>query len=109
MIKSIIYIYIIKRLYTLIVPFGMHRKDIKHPETIGRGMRKIYLTRMLTLSEPESVCSSTSSSSSPLPWWKKYFGCFSRRRQSNNSSAVNTGGGRKYKQIKNRTKRYRRK
>jgi hypothetical protein len=92
------------------MPFGMmHRKHIKHPKTIDRATGKMYLTRMLTLSEPESVCSSASSSSSPLPWWKKYFGCFSRRRQSNNSSAVNTGGGRKYKQIKNRTKRYRRK
>ena len=66
---------------------------------------------------PGSVCSSTSSttSSSSLPWWKKYFSCFSRRRVANSStssthttSGGGSGGRKKYKQIKNRTKRYKR-
>jgi len=53
----------------------MHRKHLKHPETMDRGQKKLHIVHALlsTTSEPESVCSSTSPS-----WWKKYFGCFSR-------------------------------
>ncbi len=63
---------------------------------------------------PGSVCSSlpSTTSSSSLPWWKKYFSCFSRRRVANSSTSstrTTSGGGRKkYKRIKNRTKRYKR-
>ena len=54
----------------------------------------------------------SSSSPSRLPWWKRYFGCFSRRRNSNQCNqvaAVGVGGrSRKYKKIKNKTKRRKR-
>ena len=87
----------------------------KYPDA---GDKKIIQARALLDSlTPGSVCSSTSSttSSSSLPWWKKYFSCFSRRRVANSSTSstssthTTSGGGRKkYKQIKNRTKRYKR-
>ena len=87
----------------------------KHPDA---GDKKIIQARALLNSlTPGSVCSSTSSttSSSSLPWWKKYFSCFSRRRVANSStssthttSGGGSGGRKKYKQIKNRTKRYKR-
>lgn len=84
----------------------------KNPDA---GDKKIIQARALLNSlTPGSVCSSTSSttSSSSLPWWKKYFSCFSRRRVANSSTHTTSGGGsggrKKYKQIKNRTKRYKR-
>ena len=81
----------------------------KNPDA---GDKKIAQARALLKSiTPGSECSSTSStrSSSSSPWWKKYFSCFSRRRVANSSTHTTTGGGRKkYKRIKNRTKRYKR-
>jgi len=82
----------------------MHRKHLKHPETMDRGQKKLHIVHALlsTASEPKSVCSSTSPS-----WWKKYFGCFSRRRvhddSGNNTGTTFIGG--KYKRLKNKTKR----
>ncbi len=86
----------------------------KNFRTIGTD--RIERARILLKSfTPGSVCSSlpsTTSSSSSLPWWKKYFSCFSRRRVSNSSTRTTSGGGsggrKKYKRIKNRTKRYKR-
>ncbi len=75
------------------------------------GDKRIERARILVSSfTPGSVCSSSSSTtSSSLPWWKKYFSCFSRRRVANSSTHTTSGGGRKkYKRIKNRTKRYKR-
>lgn len=79
------------------------------------GAKRIERAHILLKSlTPESVCSSlpSTTSSSSLPWWKKYFSCFSRRRVANSSTSsthTTSGGGRKkYKRIKNRTKRYKR-
>ena len=97
----------------------MHRKHLKHPETMDRGQKKLYLAHMIlsTASEPGSVVPSTTSPSSTLPWWKKYFSCFSRRRNgtvsndctqttTENVAGVGTGGKNiRYRKFKNKTKK----
>jgi hypothetical protein len=81
------------------------------PAKMSRAERRSIIAATLY----KSLTSSPSSPSSRLPWWKRYFDCFSRRRNSNQCNqvaavdAVGVGGrSRKYKKIKNKTKRRKR-